>query len=109
LLYTTSESHKIVEDIKAVCQKINNRWKEQDKDNYQMLHYGFVVPFTIFKWKQDNLDFFPYAHFYGFLAVGTFSHEHRFGIENRITKNDFCAMGAIADIGFIFVHTVFLI
>jgi hypothetical protein len=107
LFYTAVESHKIVEDIKTVRQKTDNRWKEQDKDNHQILDSGFVVPFTIINRKQDNLDLFPYAHFYGFLAVGTLSQKHSFGIENRITKNYFCAMRTIADIGFIFVHTVF--
>jgi len=66
-----------------------------------------VTSFTIINWKQNNLDLFSYAYLYGFLTVGTPGYKHSLGIENRIAKNNFCAMGTIADIGFIFVHTVF--
>jgi hypothetical protein len=63
---------------------------------------------VIIDWKQNYLDLFSYTHFNWFLTVGTSGYKHSFGIEDRITKNNLCAMGTIADICFIFVHTVFL-
>ena len=103
----SAKSEQTVKNVETAREKIYNCRKEQDKDNRGQLGSGIVTSFTIINRKQNNLDLFSYAHLYGFLTVGTSGYKHSFGIENRIAKNYFCAMGTIADIGFIFVHTVF--
>ena len=102
------KSEQTVKDVETAREKIYSCRKEQDKDNHGQLGSGIATSFTIINRKQNNLDLFSYTHLYGFLTVGTPGYKHSLGIENRIAKNNFCAMGTIANIGFIFVHTVFL-
>ena len=101
-----------IKSIKGIREHTDNRRQIKNNDqDYKTFGY-FLVDLASRLWlKRHDNDFYFLSDRYleRLLAVRTPRGERGFGIKLPITKNDFRAVGAVANVELLFLHTVLVL